>query len=169
MTTTKIEYAADAALTVTLWTTTLLAGEYAPSGIFANGTTKYVDVLVGGGINLNEVTPVAGNTLEIYVLGQYSDTATDMTGGIDARLVTSTELVANTDFVLANLPLLAVVNIEVTTPATQQIYHWGPVSVAGAFGGTMPKNFMLILRNNTAAPLDALADVNTIGITYTHA
>ena len=160
-------YAADAALAVTAWTTTLAAGETATSAIFANGSTNYVDVLIGGALALDATTPVAGDTMDIYISGQYSDTATDMGGAIDALYGAGGEEVVDTSFVRANLTLLAVVSVEATTPATAQTYHWGPVSVAAAFGGVMPKNFMLALHNNTAGAIAAGCDVNTIGITYT--
>ena len=167
-TVTTITYAADAALAVTEWDATLAAGQYATSAIYDNTTTKYIDVLVGGVLELDATTPVAGDTLEVYISGQYSETATDMTGAIDALFDAATEEVADTAFVKANLILLAVVNVEATTPATAQGYHWGPVSVAGAFGGVMPKRFMLTLLNNTAGTMAAGPDVNTTGITYTH-
>lgn len=169
MTTNKIAYGADAALAVTAWGTGLAAGEWATSAIFANGSSLFVDVLVGGVLELDATTPVAKDTLDVYLCGQYSDTATDMTGAIDALLGAAGEEVEDVSFVKANLILMASVNVEATTPATAQGYHWGPISVASFFGGTMPKNFMLLLHNNTAGTLAAGSDVNTIGITYTNA
>ncbi|KKL52593.1 hypothetical protein LCGC14_2283920, partial [marine sediment metagenome] len=47
-------------------------------------STNYVDVLLGGVLELDATTPVAGDTMDIYICGQYSETATDMTGAIDA-------------------------------------------------------------------------------------
>jgi len=163
----KIKYATDSALAVTEWDATLAAGQFATSAIYDNTSTLYTDVLVGGVLELDATTPVAGDTMDIYIAGQYSETATDMGGGIDALFDAATEEVVDTAFVTANLVLFAVVSVEATTPATAQGYHWGPVSVASAFGGIMPKRFMLVLHNNTAGTMAAGPDVNTTGITYT--
>ncbi len=164
---TKIKYGSDVALAVTEWDATLAAGEFATSAIFDNTTSLFMDVLVGGVLELDATTPVAGDTMDIYVVGQYSGTATDMTGAIDALLNAETEEVEDTAFVKANLTLLASVSVEATIPATAQGYHWGPVGVAQFFGGLMPQRFMLILHNNTAGTMAAGPDVNTVGITYT--
>ena len=165
---TKITYGADTALTVAAWTTTLLATEAATSSVFANGTSAFMDVLIGGEI-ATAVTPVAGDSWDIYVVGEYSDTVTDMNGGIGTAFAAAGEVVEDTAFVLANSTLMKSISPRSTTPGTALTYHWGPISVAQFFGGVMPKNFMLLLHNNTAAALSALATVNTIGVTYTTA
>lgn len=167
-TVTNITYTTDTALAVTAWGTSLVAGDWATSAIFDNTTTKFIDVLVGGVLELDATTPVAGNTLDLYVCGQYSETSTDMTGAIDALLGAAGEEVEDIAFVKANLKFLQAVNVEADTPATAQGYHWGPLSIAGLFGGIMPKRFMLLLHNNTAGTLAAGSDVNVTGITYTH-
>ncbi len=164
---TKITYGSDVALAVTEWDATLAAGEFATSAIFDNTTSLFMDVLLGGLLELDAATPVVGDTMDIYIVGQYSGTATDMTGAIDALLNAATEEVEDTAFVKANLILLASVAVEATTPATAQGYHWGPVGVAQFFGGVLPQRFMLILHNNTAGTMAAGPDVNTVGITYT--
>ena len=167
---TKVKYAADVAIAVTAWTTTLLTQESATSAIFDNTSTLYMDVLLGGKIDSATVVGavVAGDTYDIYIVGQYSDTVTDMTGGIDALFGAASEQVEDTDFVLANMPLLVSVTIELTNPDTDlpQDYHWGPVSVAKVFGGIVPKQFMLMLHNNTGASMGAGNDVNAVGVTF---
>ena len=166
----KIKYAADAAIAVTEWAATLAAGQFATSAIFDNTTTLYLDVLLGGILELDATTPAIGDTMDIYIVGNYDvDTVTDMTGGIDALLDAATEEVEDTAFVKANLILLASVSVEKTTPATAQGYHWGPIGVAQFFGGVMPQKFMLILHNNTTGTMAAGPDVNAVGITYTTA
>lgn len=169
MAVTQITYATDAALAVTAWTTTLLTGEAATSAIFNNTSTLFMDVLVGGVIEADTVTGVmaAGETYDIYIAGQYSETATDMGGGIDALFGAAGEEVEDTSWVKANLDILKTINLEITAPDTQQGYHWGPIGVAQFFGGVMPKRFMLLLVNNTGASLGSGSDVNTTGITYT--
>jgi len=163
---TTITYAADAALTVTAWTTTLAATEKATSAIY-NNSSGYVDVLVGGDIP-TAATPIAGNTWDIYVVGEYSDTATDMNGGIGTAFGANAEVAEDTAYVKANSTLLTSVSPRLVTPGTALTYHWGPIGIAQFFGGIMPKNFMLLLHNNTAAAPSALCTVNLIGITYTN-
>ena len=167
MATSKIAYAADEAIAVTAWGTGLAATQYASSALFDNTTNLYVDVLVGGILQLDATTPVAGN---IYIAGNYQTaTATDMTGGIDALFDAATEETADVGFNPLNLIFLTSVAVEATTPATAQGYHWGPVSVAQAFGGIMPQKFFLVLHNNTAGTMAASSNVNAVGITYTSA
>lgn len=166
MAVTNIKYAVDEAIAVTAWSTGLASNQWATSAIFDNTSNRYVDVLVGGIIELDATTPVAGDTLDVYVVGNYDvDTTTDMTGGIDALFNASTEEVPDTDFVIANLILLKSVAIEATVPATAQGYHWGPIGIAQFFG-TMPQKFMLVLHNNTGGTLATGSDVNAVGITY---
>lgn len=167
---TKITYGSDVALAVTAWTTTLLTQEWATSAIFDNSSSLFADVLLGGIVEGDTVTGVitAGESFDIYIVGQYSGTATDMGGGIDALLGAANEEVKDVAFVKANLKLLVSVQVEATTPDVDQGYHWGPTSVEQVFG-RMPQFFMLLLHNNTGASLGAGSDVNTVGITYTSA
>lgn len=165
---TKVTYGADTALTVTAWTTTLAAGEKATSAIFANGTSNFMDVLVGGDIP-TAATPVAGDSWDIYVAGEYSDTATDLGGGIGTAFTANSEVAEDTAYVLANMILVKSISPRLVTPGSALTYHWGPIGLAQFFGGVMPKNFLLLLHNDTAAALSALATVNTIGVTYTTA
>ncbi len=168
MAVTTVTYAADEAIAVTEWDATLAAGQFATSAIFSNTTNLYVDVLLGGILELDATTPVVGDTMDIYIAGQYdTDTATDMTGGIDALFDAATEEAADTAFVLANLILLTSVAIQATSTFGDAGFHWGPVGVAQYFGGIMPKAFMLVLHNNTAGTMAAGPDVNAVGITYT--
>jgi len=170
MSVTNITYAADEAIAVTAWGTGLAPGQYASSAMFDNTTNKYLDVLIGGLLELGATTPVAGDTLDIYVAGNYQTaTATDVGGGIDALFDAATEEVADTAFNPLNLIFLGSVAVEATTPATAQGYHFGPLSIAQAFGGIMPQKFMLVLHNNTAGTMAAGSNVNAVGITYTSA
>lgn len=127
-----------------------------------------MDVILGGVIEADTVTGVmaAGETYDIYIVGQYSETATDMGGGIDALFGAAGEEVEDVSWVKANLEILKSVALEATTPDTAQGYHWGPISVAQFFG-VMPKRFMLLLVNNTGASLGSGSDVNTTGVTFT--
>jgi hypothetical protein len=163
MAVTKITYSADTALT---WTdNTLAAGAFSNSANYSNSSNLYVDVLVGGFVGIDSTTAVVGETLNIYVMANYSDTATDIGGARDAAYGYDELQVTDTDFILFNCTLLKSIGLH-TTETTDMNYHWGPIGIAQFFGGVMPKNFNLLIQNNTSADIDA-GDINIIGITYT--
>ena len=164
MATTNIEYAADAAIAITL-TGPLTTGLYRSSANFDNATTKYVDVLVGGMIGSAGTSWAAGETVDIYVSANYSDTTTDVTGARDGAYALGDGVqTADTDFIKANLTLMTSIGLH-GTPTTDMDYHWGPIGVAQFFGGVMPKDFHLLVHNNTSGSVDS-GNINTIGVTY---
>lgn len=166
MTETTPKRAADSAIAVTAWTTTLLTQEWATSEL--KDTTGLMDALLGGVIEADTVTGImaAGESFDIYILGKYSATNTDVGGGIDALLTAAAEQVEDVDFVKANLNLLKSIQLDSALPDTQQGYQWGPIAVAQFFGGVLPREIMLLLHNNTGASLGTGSDVNMEGITY---
>jgi len=172
MAVTNITYSADAAIAITLWSTGLAAGQFATSAIFDNTSTLYMDLLVGGIIELDATTPVAGDTLDIYIGALYDkDVTTTPGGGIDSLMDPGTpaEEVEDTDFVKANLILFKSIALEATTPATAQGYQFNPIAVAQFFGGIMPQKIYFLLHNNTAGTLATGSALNSVGITYTTA
>jgi len=169
---TKITYAADAAIAVTQWSTGLAAGQFATSAIFDNTSSLYIDVLVGGIIELDATTPVLGDSLDIYIGALYDkDVTTTPGGGIDSLMDPGTpaEEVEDTDFVKANLILFKSVQVEATTPATAQGYQFNPQGCARFFGGVMPQKIYFLLHNNTAGTLAAGSALNAVGVTYSTA
>ena len=82
---TTTTYANAANLTVTSWGASLAPGDIGASLIVDNATDKYLDVMIGGLLEIGASTPAPGGTLDIYAYGRY-DQATDaaLTGGIDA-------------------------------------------------------------------------------------
>ena len=169
---TKITYAADAAIAVTNWSTGLAAGEWATSAIFDNTSSLYMDVLVGGILELDATTPLVGESLDIYIGALYDkDTTTTPGGGIDSLMDPGTpaEEVEDTDFVKANLILFKSVRLEETVPATAQGYQFNPQAVAQFFGGVLPQKIFFMLHNNTSGTCAAGAALNAVGITYTTA
>lgn len=159
--------ASDTGLTVT--DGTLAAGIATTSAIYENGVTgsaAFVDILVGGEVTMG-ATPVVGDTVDIFICAQHTiATATDMTGGIGANLTADALAVESTDFARGNLIPFATISMEGQTPADDNLYHWGPRSVAAAFGGVVPKHWMLLIINNTAGTTTAIV-VNTLGVQYT--
>lgn len=170
----KPVYGDDVTLTPT--DTTLAASGWTSSPIYTNGTTGllsttatfFSDVMIGGEYAL-AATPLAGESVNFYVTAQHTQaTATDMGGGIGANLTADhaeSTFAEGTDFVTTNLILLAVVSVEAATPGDANTYHWGPVSVASAFGGVLPAQFMVIMENATAGALSATV-INTYGVQY---
>lgn len=165
---TKIKYGSNVSLGVSNWVTSLLTQEWATSSIFDNSSSLFDDVLIGGIVEGDTATGViaAGESFDIYIIGQYSATVTDMGGGIGASFGAANEVTEDVAFVKANLILVTAISVEPTAPDVDQGYQWGPMGVAQFFGGVMPHNFMLLLHNNTGASLGAGSDVNTVGITY---
>jgi hypothetical protein len=158
-------YAATAACTVTN-IESLTSGAYASTTQVSNTSTNYIDVLVGG-VVVTSATPVAGDTIDIYIVATYSDTDTDVGGAVDTTgaIGTATEvLTETTEFITENTTLLAVVVAD-TTSAEQ--YHWGPVSIASAFGGTMPRKWTIIVHNNTTETMGTGNTIDYTGVTYT--
>ena len=51
-----------------------------------------------------------------------------------------------------------------TDATTDRVYHFGPVSVASAFGGVMPVKFVVFVVHNTAVALNATAGNHQIRI-----
>lgn len=169
---TKITYSSDVAITISLWSTGLAAGQFATSSIVDNTTNLYVDMLVGGLIELDATTPVAGDTLDIYIGALYDkDTLTTPGGGIDSLMDIGTpaEEAEDTDFVKANLILFKSVSVEATTPATAQSYAFNPQGCAAFFNGILPQKIYFLLHNNTAGTLATGSALNSVGITYTTA
>lgn len=163
-TVTTTTYAAAADLTVTSWGTGLAADQWGFSTLVDNQTNKYMDVLVGGILEVGATTPAAGDTMDIYTYAMYDEGVTNaLTGGIDNLLPgTDAEETEGTDFQKENLILLAVVSAEANVG-----YRWGPVSVAAAYGGVLPVKWGLVLHNNGGATMATGSIASYVGITYT--
>ena len=175
MATLSLNYAADAAITATNWES-LAADDWASLPSVDNTSNLYVDVLVGGQIDLDTTTGTlaAGESFDIYVAALFDkDTASSLTGGIDTAFTANdSTLTADTEFNPLNLIPLVSVRVEETSPDVSQGYNWGPVSVAAAFGGVLPQIWCLVGHNNTGGTTTAATSttiVNYVGIKYTSA
>lgn len=169
---TGIVYSADAAITATNWES-LAADSWATLPIVDNTSNLYIDMLVGGQIDLDTTTGTitAGESFDIYVSAPYlQGTTTTITGGIDTAFdQNNASLTEDTEFNPLNLIFLTSVSVEATTPDVSQGYNWGPLSIAQAFGGIMPQKFVLVGHNNTGATTTSATSttaINTVGITY---
>ena len=171
----KITYAADAAIVATNWES-LATQDWASLPSVSNATNLYMDVAVGGQIDLDTTTGTiaAGESFDIYVAARFdNDVATSYNGGIDTAFgENDSTLTEDTEFNPLNLIFLTSVAVEATTPDVSQGYNWYVGSLAAAFGGVIPKNWMLVGHNNTGATTTAATSttiINYNGITYTSA
>jgi len=169
---TGIVYSGDVAITSSNWES-LAADKWATLPIVDNTSTLYIDMLVGGQINLGTATGTlaAGESFDIYVSAPYlQGTTTTITGGIDAAFdQNDNSLTEDTEFNPLNLIFLTSVSVRATTPDVELGYNFGPVSIASAFGGIMPQKFVLVGHNNTGGTTKATTSttaINTVGITY---
>ena len=168
MAVTNITYSADTALAITL-TAPLTTGLWRSSANFDNSSTLYMDVLVGGMIGSLGTNWVAGDSVDIYAMANYSDTTTDVGGARDAAYALGDgDQTDQTDFIANNIGPLLFSIFPHDTETTNMDYHWGPVSIAAAFGGTMPKDFHILIHNNASGSVDS-GNLNLIGVTYTSA
>lgn len=168
-TVTTATFAADSALAVSTWDSDLTSGLWATSAIFDNSSTGYVDATAGGFVDFTGTSAVAGDTIDIYITMQYSDTSTDMGGAIDALLGPDGIEAADTSFIAANLTFVTSISLH-GTPTTVIGYHWAAGGLAQYFGGVLPKRFMFLCHANTASSLAGAAtgNLNVVGITYTN-
>jgi hypothetical protein len=154
--------AASQPIGVTSWDS-LASGNWATAAQIAN-SSQYVDMLIGGTVVSGAGT--ANATFNIYAAATHSDTASDIGGAIGGLIpLTSVAVTDGTEFISENLILLAVVSIG-AAPAARTL-HWGPVSIAAAYGGVMPNNISLLLHNDSGATSGAGATADYIGIQYT--
>lgn len=175
MAVTKITYSSNNSVVASNWES-LAADAWATLPDVDNTTNLFVDVLVGGQIDLDTTTGViaAGESFDIYVAARFDkDVTTSYTGGIDTAFgANDNTLTTDVEFNNLNLIFLTSVAVEATTPDVSQGYNWGPISLAQCFGGHLPQHWILVGHNNTGGTSTAATSttaVNYVGITYTSA
>lgn len=164
MATATLNYAASAAITITLaslaTSTAKLAGR--ESTAISNTTTKYIDALVGGKVTTG-TTPTATKTIEIWVYGAVNDTPTypDVLDGTD-----SDETFGDDGSKFAAMRLAKVI---ATDASSDQTYWVAPFSVAALFGGVMPTHWGVFVAHDTGVALNATGsnhELKFTGIKY---
>ena len=153
MATVSMDYAATASITCTV--TSITNGSYRQSTVVDNSSTKYVDALLGGSIQVG-TTPTSGGTLDIYVYGERDDAGQYTAGcsGTDGAYTADGE--EDELFHAYSITVDADSNID---------YEWGPVSVAQAFGGTLPRKWGVVFKNSTGATTHATGTNNEFRFT----
>lgn len=150
MATTTVNYAASAAITITLASLATAAAKLVgrESTAVSNATNKYVDALVGGKITVG-TSPTTAKTIEVWVYGAVNDTPTypDVLDGTD-----SDETFADLGSKLSALRLAKVIS---TNGTSDQTYWVAPFSVAQLFDGVMPTHWGLFVTHDTGVNLNA--------------
>ena len=154
MATATINYTAAASVTITL--TSLADAGFRESTAIDNSSSKYMDALVGGKIQIG--APSADGTIAIYAYGSYD--GTEYTAGLtgsDGTVTWGTTGSTGLDGA-NNLPLLGVISVDATDDNDDA--RWGPFSVAQAFGGVLPTKWGIVVKNSTGASLHATGTNN---------
>jgi hypothetical protein len=127
--------------------TNLLAGR--ESAAVDNTSTLALDYLVSGKITTG-TSPTASRQIEVWAVGSWDGTNwPDVFDGTE-----SAETITSADIKSAVCRLLGVMATSSTSNVT---YHFGPMSVAAAFGGVVPPKFVIFVVHNTGVGLNATA------------
>lgn len=164
----KISYAASRAPTLTLASlaasSTLLGGRES-SAVDNGATNKYLDVLVAGFFKTAAANAQIGS-INVAVVGNLDDTPTwpDVFDGTDSVETVSLQGVYDQVCKLA---------AQITTTATNAlVWPFGPVAIAGLFGGVIPDQFVFFISHNaetTTAAWDATEGSHSVKMTEIYA
>lgn len=152
----KLSYPAASDLTITLASlgsdTNLLTGR--ESATIDNSTNLYLDYLISGKITAG-TSPTAARSIEVWAVGSWDGTNwPDVFDGTEsAETITSADIKASVCRFVAAMA---------TANTTDRTYHFGPVSLAAAFGGTLPPKFVLFVTHSTGVNLNSTADNHKI-------
>lgn len=155
MSTTKIAYSSKANLTITL--ASLSNGSARESTAIDNTSNLYDDALVAGFIKAGGSGTSATGYLNIFAYASVDGgtTYTDACTGSDA---------AHTD----NLNLVFL--CKVVMDANGETVKFGPLSIAQAFGGSLPPKWGIVVTNGSGGTLDSTGgnhEIHYVGVTYT--
>jgi hypothetical protein len=161
----KIAYAASASFTVTnlhalAASATWVAGW--ESNLVDNTTNLYEDYLISGLLKAAAANNAVG-TVRVYIVAMNADATwpSDKDTAFDGT--ESAEAIA-TDLRDAVGKLGCVVNASAAT--ANQIYSFGPFSVASLFGGVCPAKFVVYITGNIATSTNAQFATDTNIVTY---
>jgi hypothetical protein len=141
--------ASDVAITLTSLATdaNLLAGQ--ESDAISNSLTLALDYLVSGKVTTG-TTPTTAKSIEVWAVGSWDGTNwPDVFDGVG-----SVETVTSSDIKASVCKFIAAMATDATSNRT---YHFGPVSLAAAFGGVVPPKVVFFVTHSTVAALNATA------------
>ena len=166
MATSKVAYASTGtAITITL--PSLADGAYRESTAITNAANLYIDALVGASIQVGAVG--ADGTIEVYAYAS-ADGGTTYSGGLDGSDAAVTWGTTHSTSVngFSQLVLLGVIDVDTTDDNND--LECGPYSIASAFGGVLPEDWGLVIKNDTGTAFHATGTNNSVhysGIQYT--
>jgi len=120
----------------------LADGNWRQSAAVDNSGNKYLDALVGGKIKTGSGSG-AGDYVDAYVSGSI-DGGTTFGGDCSG----SDSAYAGED---KNLTFLK----RIHTEAAETTFEFGPWSIAAAFGGVLPRHWVLVFDNESDSTLDS--------------
>jgi hypothetical protein len=147
----KLAYGTASDLTITLASLStdanLLTGR--ESTAIDNTSALVLDYLVSGKIT-SGTSPTAAKSIEVWAVGSWDGTNwPDVFDGTDsAETITSADIKASVCRFVAAMATSSTSNVA---------YHFGPVSLAAAFGGVLPPKIVLFVTHSTAVALNATA------------
>lgn len=156
MASTKITYAASAAVTITLaslaTSSTLVAGR--ASAEIVNTSNLHLDKLLTGKITVG-TTPTANTVIEVWLIPKASDsTYHDAFNGTDANVtVTSRQHLLSYGCLVASMAVPAT-----TSNVGYEFDRWA----SAALGGPLPAAFQLFVTHNTAVNLNSTGGNHTL-------
>lgn len=115
-----------------------------------NSSDLFVDVMLTGKITTG-TSPTDAKTIQVWAYGEAldNDTYNDVLDGTD-----SAETITSADIKPVALKLIAVLATNNTSDRT---YYFGPVSLANAFGGWIPRKWGVFITHDTAVNLNSTA------------
>jgi len=147
----KLSYGTASDLTITLAglasDANLLTGR--ESATIDNTSALVLDYLVSGKITTG-TSPTAAKSIEVWAVGSWDGTNwPDVFDGTEsAETITSSDIKASICRYIAAMATSATSNVA---------YHFGPVSLAAAFGGVLPPKIVLFNTHSTGVALNATA------------
>lgn len=152
-----LETAASAAVTITIASlassSTFVAGT--ESDAIDNTSNKYEDYSLGGKITTG-TTPTAGE-IRVYVAGLVDDSVYPdvLDGTSSAETITSAGILDAATRLVARI---------VTDTTSNRTYWIGPTSIRAAFGGFLPKKFVVYVAHSTVAVLHATGSNHALSV-----
>lgn len=137
-----VRYGTDTAATITL--ASLASAAARQSDVIDNSTNEYVDYLVTVKLKTGASAPTADKAAYVYVTAGNGTIRAENAGATDAAITLSSP---------SNATRVGLVSM----PSANTTYYAGPFSVAAAFGGTVPKDFAIVVENRHGQALTSTA------------
>ena len=128
------------------------------SAVIDNSTNKHIEMYLSGKITVAAASVDAG-FIYLYTWGLLDDTPTyhDLIDGTEGTVTIDAEV---RDGFMKFITAIA------TDTAVDEVYHFGPIGLAGYFGGTLPDKFGIFIAHSTGANLAAAGNQVTIKGAY---